>query len=221
MIGNSPLFNYHGKIVRNFLSTEDFCRFILGIGEEDSLTPYDSAFDSFDLKSLCQSKFGFSANALSWIGEDSHINELLRQYVFPREWGNFVGFVDGIKPTDGEIFNRYNSFMLKLLSKLKETAPTYELLLDVYGENGEALLGGIANETESVSRINDTPQEREVGDHYETDNYVSNVASSKSKTTSDGGTPMARRKEIRNDYENLMISWAMEIEKIFFRGQRR
>lgn len=117
------------------------------------------------------------------------------------------------RPTVEELKANYLSEVKRFLKKvsywLDTTEFRYSKLIELYTNQESNLLNRI--ESVSTTQYNDTPQTTTIG--LEEDKYASNV--SKSTTSVDNGSVMARLTEIRNYYYSLYAEWAESFRERF------
>lgn len=92
------------------------------------------------------------------------------------------------------------------------TKERYNVLIENYNNQKIHLMDALKTENENVAKFNDTPQGE--GD-YSNDPYTTNITKGKSTTKTDILTPIQRLREIEDNYNNLLATWADEFNGIF------
>lgn len=113
--------------------------------------------------------------------------------------------------TDNEILEASGNVLSHIYGWLNESRVRYSKILNAYKEQEDKLLTQLGSK--STTKFNDTPQD---GGNFIDDNHVSNATSV--TTSSDVATPMARLKEIQDDYKNVYGKWADEFRRFIIFG---
>lgn len=113
---------------------------------------------------------------------------------------------DQPNPDKGEVF------VSKLIYLLEMTAPRYLKLLEVYASASAQLLNPVEITSSGTTRFNDTPQDS--GD-FSSDSHTTNLTEDSRTTTNDLDTKMGRIREIESSYNNLLLNWSNEFDKLF------
>ena len=109
---------------------------------------------------------------------------------------------------EGKAFN----FIAKMLNLIEMTAPRYLAILKVYDDNKNNLMNPVSIVSEGISRFNDTPQDE--GD-FANDEHTTNLTQDHRETSNDIDTIMGRIKEIESNYNNVLLDWSNEFERLF------
>lgn len=120
---------------------------------------------------------------------------------------------DVLSTTEKRINAQY--FVIKLFNVIEYTYKKYQKVIDLYNDNYATLMRELSMTTESGSRYNDTPQEDEVSLSYEENRFTTNLTKSKSVTTRDSDTPIAKIEEIFRNYRNVLLDWLNEFDSLF------
>ena len=103
-------------------------------------------------------------------------------------------------------------FVSKLVYMLEMTSPRYLKLLEVYANASAQLMNPVEITSEGTTRFNDTPQDS--GD-FATDSHTTNITEDSRTTSNDIDTKMGRIREIEGNYNNLLLKWSNEFDKLF------
>lgn len=114
--------------------------------------------------------------------------------------------------TDLQDTEKTEVFVSKLVYILEMTAPRYLKLLEVYSSADAQLLNPVEVSTAGITRFNDTPQDS--GD-FATDSHTTNITQDSRTTSNDLDTKMGRIREIEGNYNNLLLKWSNEFDKLF------
>ena len=109
----------------------------------------------------------------------------------------------------------YFNFMVRLVNLMVLTYPKYATLLKAYKDKENSLLGQISSVTTGVARFNDTPQNEEANDEFESDSHVTNITKTAGTSLTDGMTPIQRLKEIQDAYKSVVRDWCNEFRILF------
>lgn len=118
-------------------------------------------------------------------------------------------------PTKEEIAEAFSLFLFDLYNVLNRTYDYYTTLLEFYASQKATLLGQIKASTVTKTKINETPQEDNSEGTYEGDAYINHYTEVGNESASDMATPMARLKEVENNYKNNLVAWVDEFRPIF------
>lgn len=105
-------------------------------------------------------------------------------------------------------------FLLNIINVIIITYPRYSSLLKAYEDKKDTLLASIRSSTEGKTRYNDTPQNVEVDDDFENDKHVTNITKASTSSETDGGSAIARIKEIQDAFENQLLNWSNELDRV-------
>ena len=103
-------------------------------------------------------------------------------------------------------------FVSKIIYLLEMTAPRYLKLLEVYASASAQLLNPVEITSSGTTRFNDTPQDS--GD-FSSDSHTTNLTEDSRTTTNDLDTKMGRIREIESNYNNLLLNWSNEFDRLF------
>lgn len=117
--------------------------------------------------------------------------------------------------TQASGYKEAKAFTYKLFNLIEYTYKKYQKVIDLYNDNYATLMRELSMTTESGSRYNDTPQEAEVSLSYEENQFTSNLTKSKTVTTRDSDTPIAKIEEIFRNYRNVLLDWLNEFDSLF------
>ena len=150
-------------------------------------------------------------SGLSFTQDDAYTKELMQKYVWPEMWDAKVIYLDTFKPKE-----LVSVDTIKLLRK-QVLGSIYSWINDTYfvytdrikaAENVD-LMGDIKSET--FNRFNDTPQASSTG--FDDDAHATNTT--KTITSSAGGTAAARLSEVYRFIRNQYKLWADEFIQKF------
>lgn len=143
-------------------------------------------------------------SGLAFADDDQYTKELMQKYVWPEMWNAKVIYLDTCKrekPTDVETIKALRKEALG--SIYKWINDTYFVYVDrIKAAENVDLMGDIKSET--FNRFNDTPQASSTG--FDDDAHATNTT--KTTTSSAGGTPAARLSEIYKFIRNQYKLWA-------------
>ena len=143
-------------------------------------------------------------SGLSVAQDDAYTKELMQKYIWPEMWDAKVIYLDTFKPKE-----LVSVDTIKLLRK-QVLGSIYSWINDTYfvytdrikaAENVD-LMGDIKSET--FNRFNDTPQASSTG--FDDDAHATNTT--KTITSSAGGTPFSRLSEVYGFIRNQYKLWA-------------
>ena len=107
-------------------------------------------------------------------------------------------------------------FYLKIHNIVKMTENKYSTLLDLYDTLGGAeLLNKVTTSANGTSRFNDTPQE---SGEFDDDEHTSHITQTTGESATDMNTPIERLKEIHDKFNNILLEWCNEFDKLFIEG---
>ena len=92
------------------------------------------------------------------------------------------------------------------------TSPYYLTLLNAYKSKENNLLDGLTTEANSLARFNDTPQNE--GD-FANDSHTSSTNEVEATTTADNKDVIEKLKSLKDSYNNLLLEWSNEFERLF------
>lgn len=104
------------------------------------------------------------------------------------------------------------NFMAKIINVLIMTAPRYLKLLEVYSGADASLMSPVEITSTGLTRFNDTPQDE--GD-FANDEHTTNLTEDNRTTSNDIDTKMGRIREIEGNYNNILLKWSNEFDKLF------
>lgn len=103
----------------------------------------------------------------------------------------------------------------KLFNVIEYTYKKYSKIIELYNDNYSTLMKQLENTTESGSRFNDTPQQKEVNLSFESNEYTTSLTKLKSVSRSDSDTPINKIEEIIRNYRNILLIWLDEFDGLF------
>ena len=150
-------------------------------------------------------------SGLSFADDDAYTKELMQKYVWPEMWDAKVIYLDTCKrekPVDVETVKVLRKQVLgSIYSWINDTYFVYTDRIKA-AENVD-LMGDIKSET--FNRFNDTPQASSTG--FDDDAHATNTT--KTITSSAGGTAAARLSEVYRFIRNQYKLWADEFIQKF------
>lgn len=150
-------------------------------------------------------------SGLSFANDDQYTKELMQKYVWPEMWNAKVIYLDTCKrekPVDVETIKALRKEALgSIYSWINDT---YFVYVDrIKAAENVDLMGDIKSET--FNRFNDTPQASSTG--FDDDAHATNTT--KTVTSSAGGTAAARLSEVYRFIKNQYKLWADEFIQKF------
>lgn len=106
-------------------------------------------------------------------------------------------------------------WLKKLFNTIEYTYKKYSKIIELYTDNYNTLMKQLENTTESGSRFNDTPQQKEVNLSFESNEYTTSLTKLKSVSRSDSDTPINKIEEIIRNYRNILLIWLDEFDGLF------
>ena len=150
-------------------------------------------------------------SGLSFAEDDTYTKELMQKYVWPEMWDAKVIYLDTCersKPVDTETIKTLRKQALG--SIYSWISSTYMVYVDrIKAAENVDLMGDIKSET--FNRFNDTPQSSSTG--FDSDTHATNTT--KTTTSSAGGTAAARLSEVYGFIRNQYKLWADEFVQKF------
>lgn len=150
-------------------------------------------------------------SGLSFADDDAYTKELMQKYVWPEMWDAKVIYLDTCKrekPIDVETVKVLRKQVLG--SIYSWISDTYFVYVDrIKAAENVDLMGDIKSET--FNRFNDTPQASSTG--FDDDAHATNTT--KTITSSAGGTAAARLSEVYRFIRNQYKLWADEFIQKF------
>ena len=110
-------------------------------------------------------------------------------------------------------------WLKKLFNTIEYTYKKYAKVIELYNSNYNALMKQLEATTESGSRFNDTPQQKEVSLSYEDNEYTTTLTKMKSVSKSDSDTPIRKIEEIIQNYRNILLIWLNEFDGLFIKEE--
>lgn len=145
--------------------------------------------------------------------DDDIINDLITN-LYSKYYDEGFVIRDDVKESKVRISN-YAKKLGLLMTKVSMSYDYFSTMINLYKSQKTNLMKDITSSSESRVGYNDTPQNPNTDGKYETDDYLSNVTKSQSSTTTPLGTPMARMREIQENYRSLMESWVNIFDDLF------
>ena len=150
-------------------------------------------------------------SGVSFATDDVYTKELMQKYVWPEMWNAKVIYLDTCKcekPVDVETVKALRKEVLG--SIYSWISSTYVVYVDrIKAAENVDLMGDIKSET--FNRFNDTPQSSSTG--FNDDPHATNTT--KTTTSSAGGTAAARLSEVYKFIKNQYSLWADEFIQKF------
>lgn len=157
--------------------------------------------------------FKWDTGDAEWLFASDSIQALVH-IIWSRNSSNYIFSID--EDEDAELNFHLAKFASDLINLMNITAPRYLALLNAYQEKKDDLLSKLKGSTHAVTRFNDTPQN--AGD-FEDEEYATNVTIGDVSTENDPMTAMERIREIDESYNNLLLIWANEFNRLFLRRE--
>ena len=114
--------------------------------------------------------------------------------------------------SEDEVIFEAKKFLNNFLNILDMTSPYYLTLLNAYKSKENNLLDGLTTEANSLARFNDTPQNE--GD-FANDSHTTSTNEVEATTTSDNKDVIEKLKSLKDSYNNLLLEWSNEFERLF------
>lgn len=150
-------------------------------------------------------------SGVSFATDDAYTKELMQKYVWPEMWNAKVIYLDTCKcekPVDVETVKALRKEVLG--SIYSWISSTYVVYVDrIKAAENVDLMGDIKSET--FNRFNDTPQSSSTG--FDSDAHATNTT--KTTTSTAGGTAAARLSEVYKFIRNQYSLWANEFIQKF------
>lgn len=150
-------------------------------------------------------------SGVSFATDDVYTKELMQKYVWPEMWNAKVIYLDTCKcekPVDVETVKALRKEVLG--SIYSWISSTYVVYVDrIKAAENVDLMGDIKSET--FNRFNDTPQSSSTG--FDSDAHATNTT--KTTTSTAGGTAAARLSEVYKFIRNQYSLWANEFIQKF------
>ena len=140
--------------------------------------------------------------------------------VWSRYWKHYCiqnlaprnNYGDWTEETEEAMFD----FYLRLHNIVKMTENKYSTLLDLYANLGGAeLLNKVITNASGTTRFNDTPQNEGT---FDDDEHTSHITQTTGESATDMNTPIERLKEIHDKFNNILLEWCNEFDKLFLEG---
>ena len=150
-------------------------------------------------------------SGLSFTQDDAYTKELMQKYVWPEMWDAKVIYLDTFKPKELVSVDTINLLRKQVLGSIYSWInDTYFVYTDrIKAAENVDLMGDIKSET--FNRFNDTPQASSTG--FDDDAHATNTT--KTITSSAGGTAAARLSEVYRFIRNQYKLWADEFIQKF------
>lgn len=158
--------------------------------------------------------------------EDYSTAEMLLPYIFNRyyhhyclqmepinEYGNLFPLVDGVT-NEARESNQF-AFWVKLGQIFQFTADKYEWLLNAYKTEKENLLSKVQTLASGTTRFNDTPQDEGT---FDDDEHTSHITQTSGESSSDIKPLIERLDDISSKFQNVLLDWCNEFDKLFLEG---
>ena len=150
-------------------------------------------------------------SGLSFTNDDAYTKELMQKYVWPEMWDAKVIYLDTFKPKELVSVDTINALRKQVLGSIYSWInDTYFVYVDrIKAAENVDLMGDI--KTETFNRFNDTPQASSTG--FDDDAHATNTT--KTTTSSAGGTAVSRLSEVYGFIRNQYKLWADEFIQKF------
>ena len=146
--------------------------------------------------------------------QSNEISVLLKNYVFPRLWNQWVFFDDrDLLPeaVSSEQSDELKDFVQRVGAWLSMTYIRYAPRIQAMVANKTKLMDKVANSAET--KLNEAPQTPYVAGETDGDDHLTNVT--KTDASDDAGTKMSRIAEIDLNIKSAYEEWAKEFENSF------
>lgn len=169
---------------------------------------YTGIVEEHAIKNIVQAIFPTLTGSLLDTAES---DEIWCKYIVPRYFDVYTfGIANGedrfYEEEWAEWFRLYASILYRTYDK-------YKALIDIYDDELSNLMNDV--KTTSEIKFNDTPQNQfnSLNYNWADDAHLTNI--SRSSTTNELGTKMARITEIQNNLRNIYADWADEFRGLF------
>lgn len=214
---NNPLINTRvkeetwwtlGEVLHGALGSNSF---IYGM---NSFSGIDSFFGE------CEELKTFFNRGSAYPNEDYALAEMLLPYLFNRYFHHYCvndkeiyGIADGVsdEARNSSTFN----FFVRLGQIFQFTADKYDWLLNAYKTQKANLLNKVQTLASGTSRFNDTPQENGT---FDEDEHTSHITQTTGETSSDIKPLIERLDDISSKFQNVLLDWCNEFDKLFIEG---
>ena len=132
----------------------------------------------------------------------------LWHYIYIKYYDHFI-IIDDAESVDPTLFKNWIRLFMNVYLRTKER---YITLLNIYNDNKSKLMDQLKTKNTNIAKFNDTPQGS--GD-YSNDPFTSNITKGESETFNDITTPIARIREIEENYNDTLAQWADDFDGIF------
>ena len=197
-----------------------FANVLSWMDEFSILLEHDYVNFSRDLASWSDILYDFITGEYAELTEEDEGHTYLKQPVFDifmllqkRYYGHYVFKTRA--EDDTEAIEQAWKWLKKLFNTIEYTYKKYSKIIQLYNENYNTLMRQLENQTESGSRFNDTPQQKEVSLSFENNEYTTSLTKMKSVSKSDSDTPINKIDEIIRNYRNILLIWLDEFDGLF------
>ena len=167
--------------------------------------PYTS--DTPDLKDILD-----SLGIINDLSSSNEVAETMWQWVYARHYKDYVIVSDHELTDSSEINDKVFEFFVKFNNIYNFTKEKYRTLLSVYSGALNDLMNPVEQVSNTKTRFNDTPQEN---GSFEDSTHTTNVTIGEATFTNDMKTKMERIEEIQNKFDNIMLRWVDEFNRLF------
>ena len=185
----------------------------------EELTTSLDPFNATDFKTVMDDFYGeASLTKLPFALTDSNVEKLWQMLVAEKVNDPIFKITkrfDEGEPSGSEVTNKFNNWIIKLLSIIAKTYDYYSTLLTNYATAQADLMSDIKATSKNNVKFNDTPQNSNVSGTYEGDDYITHFTHTEGETVSPLTTKMARLKEIQDSYKRTMADWLKEVGRVF------
>lgn len=197
-----------------------FANVLSWMDERSILLESDYVNFSRDLASWEDSIYDFITGEYADLTEEDEENTYLKQPVYDifmllqKRYFDHYCFQTRAEDATEAIAQAWK-WLKKLFNTIEYTYKKYSKIIELYNANYNDLMKKLESTTESGSRFNDTPQQKEVSLSYEDNEYTTTLTKMKSKTLSDSDTPINKIEEILRNYRNIILVWLNEFDALF------
>lgn len=180
--------------------------------------PQVEPYGSVSIMSCISTQFGINHQRM-YIFEDGqggsfrlkqYINEL-GYYLTARYFSHYC-FREEAEKGSSKWRSTYREFLNKIVSILTFTYDKYSSMLNFYATEKSKLMDKIQAVGSGITRFNDTPQDEGT---FDDDEHTTNLTQVSSTSSSDGDTKIKRLNEIDKLFNNLLLEWCNEFDKLF------
>ena len=199
---------------------EEYCYSLAEITKTADKTPLEyvnlptisNIITSMNLNSQSLIKTTFSAPYWTQANEKG---TLLWNKIFEKYYSQVAEITED-KIENNNFTDLFVDFINKFYTKWDMVHEKYDTLLSYYESYKDKLMDSIKSRGKYQTKFNDTPQNLTSSTNdFSNDSYVSNLTTNISQNESDGGTVIARLREIDNGFKNLWNDYVYEFRNLF------